>query len=143
MLGRKDYTQDELDNGRTRIQEQVRSYRTMAKAVVKSGDDGAERALARFEETFFVNLLLTLDRLYVHRLRVTTGKDGNPLNEVELMVDSLLNNDGVFRVTNKSIKWVPEDSVSGLSEGDRIELDEESFEKLAGAFFEDLERKFV
>jgi hypothetical protein len=124
MLGRKDYTRKELDDGRARIDEQLRT-------------------LAKFEREFFVNLLLTLDRLYVHRLRSSTGKDGNPLNEVELIVDSLLNNDGVFRVDNKSIKYKPEESVSGLAVGDRIELDRAGFEELYGAFMADLEAKFV
>ncbi|MCW2674379.1 MAG: hypothetical protein JWP14_2968 [Frankiales bacterium] len=32
----------------------------------------------------------------MHRVRLVTGKDTNPLNEVELRVESLLNNDGVF-----------------------------------------------
>jgi hypothetical protein len=124
MLGRKDYTRKELDDGRARIDAQLRT-------------------LAKFEREFFVNLLLTLDRLYVHRLRSSTGKDGNPLNEVELIVDSLLNNDGVFRVDNKSIKYKPEESVTGLAVGDRIELDRAGFEELYGAFMADLEAKFV
>jgi hypothetical protein len=124
MLGRKDYTRKELDDGRARIDMQLQT-------------------LAKFEREFFANLLLTLDRLYVHRLRSSTGKDGNPLNEVELIVDSLLNNDGVFRVHNKSIKYKPEASVTGLAVGDRIELDRPAFEKLYGAFMFDLEAKFI
>jgi hypothetical protein len=124
MLGRKDYTRKELDDGRARIDAQLQT-------------------LTKFEREFFANLLLTLDRLYVHRLRSSTGKDGNPLNEVELMVDSLLNNDGVFRVDNKSIKYKPEASVTGLAVGDRIELDRAAFEKLYGAFMFDLEAKFI
>jgi hypothetical protein len=30
----------------------------------------------------------------VRRLRIVTGKDGNPLNEVELLADSLMGIDG-------------------------------------------------
>jgi hypothetical protein len=30
-------------------------------------------------------MTLMLDRYFVHRLRMVTGKDGNPLNEVELI----------------------------------------------------------
>lgn len=124
MLGRKDYERKELDDGRARIDAQLRT-------------------LEKFEREFFLNLLFTLDRLYVHRLRSSTGKDGNPLNEVELIVDSLLNNDGVFRVDNKSIKYKPEESVTGLEVGDEIALDRPGFEALYGAFMADLETKFV
>lgn len=141
MLGRKDYTKKELEDGKARISAQLKSHRALAKSVSTAGDDGAEKALARFDRFFFNNLLLSLDRLYVHRLRVSTGKDGNPLNEVELIVESLLNNDGVFR-TNKVIKYDPEQSVVGLRAGDRIELDEKQFDRLSKAFFDDLERKF-
>lgn len=31
---------------------------------------------------------------------MVTGKDGNPLNEVEMLSDSLMNNDGVLRGIN-------------------------------------------
>jgi hypothetical protein len=124
MLGRKDYERKELDDGRARIDAQLRT-------------------LAKFERELFLNLLLSLDRLYVHRLRSSTGKDGNPLNEVELIVDSLLNNDGVFRVDNKSIKYKPEESVTGLAVGEEIALDRPGFEALYGAFMADLEAKFV
>jgi hypothetical protein len=30
-------------------------------------------------------MALVLDRLYVHRRRIVTGRDGNPINEVELL----------------------------------------------------------
>jgi len=33
-------------------------------------------------------MAMVLDRYFVHRLRVVTGKDGNPLNEVEMICDS-------------------------------------------------------
>jgi hypothetical protein len=42
-----------------------------------------------------------LDRYVVHRLRMVTGKDGNPLNEVEMLCDSLMNNNGILRSSNE------------------------------------------
>jgi hypothetical protein len=33
-----------------------------------------------------------LGNLGVHRMRVVTGNDGNPLNEVKLICDALMNN---------------------------------------------------
>lgn len=50
-----------------------------------------------FEPLFFNNLALALDRFFVHRLRVVTGKDTNALNELELICDSLMNNENVMR----------------------------------------------
>jgi hypothetical protein len=45
---------------------------------------------------------------------MVTGKDGNPLNEVELMSDSLTNNDGVLR-GNNVLKLIPGQSVVKLN----------------------------
>jgi len=137
MLGRKDYTREELDNGRAAINGQLAAY----KALVKTVPDGTA-ARDEFEWRFFNNMTLVLDRLYVHRLRVVTGKDGNPLNEVELICESLMNNHGVLR-GNNVVKYIPEHSVVGLKIGDPIRLSGDDFERLAAAFFADLERKFV
>lgn len=73
---------------------------------------------------------------------MVAGKDGNPLNEVELICDSLMNNDGVLR-GNNVIKYVPDQSVVKLNLGDRIQLTADDFERLSAAFFEELERRFL
>jgi hypothetical protein len=99
-------------------------------------------ALEAFDEQLFLNLVLALDRPFVHRLRSVTGKDGSPLNELELLVESLMNNDGVLR-GNNVIKYVPVDSVLKLEIGDRIRLTADDFERLATAVFAELERKYV
>jgi hypothetical protein len=143
MLGRKNYTQDELDNGRAAIARQLEAYRRLEAAVEQGPAAGAARAaLAAFAPLFFNNLTLALDRYYVYRLRVVTGKDGNPLNEVELLSDSVMNNGGTLRRSNV-IKFVPDDSVTKLQIGDRVALTADEFERLSDAFFADLERKFV
>lgn len=136
MLGRKTYTREELDHGRSTIADQLAAYENLVSTVP------AGNAVDEFEWRFFNNMTLVLDRLYVHRLRVSTGKDGNPLNEVELICESLLNNDGVLQ-GNNVVKYVPQESVVGLKIGDRIRLSADDFTRLADAFFADLERKFV
>jgi hypothetical protein len=99
-------------------------------------------ALEAFEPLFFNNMTLVLDRYFVHRLRVVTGKDGNPLNEVELMSDSLMNNDGVLR-GNNVIKLIPDQSVLKLNIGDQIRLSAAQFERLSKAFLIEIRSRFL
>jgi hypothetical protein len=87
-------------------------------------------------------MTMVLDRYFVHRVRLVTGKDGNPLNEVELLTESLMNNGGVLQGSNV-IKYVPHESVVQLDVGDRINLDAAEFERLAEAFLAELEARFV
>jgi hypothetical protein len=141
MLGRKDYTKQELENARAAIGKQLAAYRRLATAVEAAGDPGVQSALGAFEPLFFNNMTMVLDRYFVHRFRQVTGKDSNPLNEVELVTESLMNNDGVLR-GSKVIKFVPEASVLKLSTGERIRLDASGFGRLAEAFLAGIERKF-
>jgi hypothetical protein len=142
MLGRKSYTQEELDNARAAVNQQLAAYRSLAAAVAAAGDDKATSALEDLEVPFSNGMLLVLDRFFVHRLRVVTGKDGNPLNEVELLVDSLLNNKGVFR-GNNVVKLVPEESVVKVPFGAAVRLTADDFQRLATAFFAEIEAKFI
>ncbi|MCU1353155.1 MAG: hypothetical protein JWM05_2364 [Acidimicrobiales bacterium] len=138
MLGRKNFTREEIDHAKAAVDAQLVAY----KALVKAAGKGAAPAIAAFEPLFFNNLILALDRPFVHRVRLVTGKDGNALNEVEVVVDSLMNNDGLLDV-GTVIKLVPDESVLKLEVGDRIQVTEEQFERLAAAFFAELESKFL
>ncbi|HZN12780.1 MAG TPA: hypothetical protein VFB78_00805 [Acidimicrobiales bacterium] len=133
MLGRKDYTKDEIATGKKAVADQLAAFKKLRKAAGATADAA--------ETVYFNNMVLVLDRYYVHRIRPVTGKDHNPLNEVELLVDALINNGGVLR-GNNVIKLAPEQSVLGLKEGDPIQLNAADFQRLAAAFFEELERKF-
>ncbi|MEA2385073.1 MAG: hypothetical protein QOH72_5044 [Solirubrobacteraceae bacterium] len=141
MLGRKDYTPEELDHATTAVDQPVAAYRKLVQAIDTS-DPEVAAALADFEPLFFNNLTLVLDRYFVHRVRMVTGKDGNPINEVELLAESLMNNDGVLR-GNNVIKLVPDQSVLKLDIGDRIRLSAAQFEGLAKAFLSEIRSKFV
>jgi hypothetical protein len=143
MLGRKNYTQEELDHATTAIDRQVAAYRELVEAIDGAGSDPkVKAALDAFEPLFFNNMTIVLDRYFVHRLRAVTGKDGNPLNEVELMSDSLMNNDGILR-GNNVIKLVPDQSILKLDIGDRIKLSAAQFERLSKAFLAEIRAKFV
>ncbi len=141
MLGRKTYNQEELDHARSAIDRQLAAYKQLVAAIDTSDADVAA-GLGEFEPLFLNHLTLALDRYFVHRLRVVTGKHGNPLNEVELLVESLINNDGVLR-GNKVITLIAGESVLKLGIGDSIRLSLEEFERLSAAFLADLDAKFV
>lgn len=142
MLGRKDYTKEELDHATRAVTEEIAAYRKLAKAVEATGDKKAAAALAGFEPIVFNNMVLTLDRYFVHRLRMVTGKDTNPLNELELLTDSLMNNDGVLR-GNNVIKYSPEDAVLNLETGAKIKLSAADFEQFAKGVLAEIDDKFV
>jgi hypothetical protein len=142
MLGRKTYTQEELDHAKAAIGQQLRAYTKLSKAIDATADEAAKAALGEFEPLFLANLTLALDRYFVHRIRAVSGKDGNPLNEVELVTESVMENDSVLR-GNNVIKLDPERSVLKLEIGDRISLSREQFERLSTAFLAEIEARFV
>jgi hypothetical protein len=142
MLGRKDYTQDELDRAKGAVRQQLAAYRKLAKALDGAADPKAAAALEALEPVLFTNMVLVLDRHFVHRLRMVTGKDGNALNEVELLSDALLANGGELR-GNNVIKYVPDESVLKLEVGERVSLGASGFERLSTAFFAEIESRFV
>jgi hypothetical protein len=144
MLGRKTYTSEELAHAQTAIDEQLAAYRELRDAIdgTAADDPKVAAALDAFEPLCCNNMTLVLDRYFVHRLRVVAGKDGNPLNEVELLSDSLLNNDGVLR-GNNVIKLVPDRTVLKLDVGDRIRLSAAQFERLSKAFLAEIRSRFL
>ena len=143
MLGRKDYTPEELEHARSAVDQQLAVYRKLADAIDSTPPTPELRsALEALEPLYFNNMAIVLDRYFVHRVRMVTGKDGNPLNEVELISDSLINHDGVLR-GNNVIKLIPDQTVAKLEIGDRIRLSAAQFERLAHAFLAEIDAKFV
>ena len=139
MLGRKTFTQEELDGCRAALDEQLGAYTRLAEA---AGQRGGAAALADFDRPFFTNLVLVLDRWFVHRIRAVSGKDGNPLNEVELIADAVMLHDGVMPKSTV-IKYVPADTVLGIEVGEKVSLSAEAFERLSAAFLAEIERRFM
>lgn len=140
MLGRSSYTKEEVDHAKGAIRAQLAAYKKVRKAA--AADKKVDAAFGAFDPLFFNNLILALDRPFVHRVRAVAGKDGNPLNEVEMICDSLMNNDGVF-TQSSVLKLTPEQSVLGLQFGDAIKLTAPEFERLSAAFFAELEGRFL
>ena len=109
MLGRNSYEPEELETARSTVKKQLADWRA-------SGAGGD------LEATYFNSAVLALDRVFVHRVRTFTGKDTNPLNEVELLAESLMSNGGRLDA-GTVVKYRPEASVLGLAPGDEIRLE--------------------
>lgn len=139
MLAVTSYSEVYVQLTAARIEEQLAAYAALAAAV--KGNAKAEAALAAFAPGYFNSMLLALDHHFMHRMRGAEGKDGNPLNEVRMLSDSLMEHDGVLR-ENKTIKYKSEKAVAGVAVGQTIALDAGTFERLAKAYVEELGKRF-
>ena len=142
MLGRENYTKEEIDMGRAMVEADLRAYRRLPDAAKTK----------EFEAVFFNRAVQLLDYMFVHRLRAIEGKDGNPLIEVRVLCNSILLNDGKLQVetppewpmsAGRSLKLPPEKSVLKLKVGDAVTLNEADYVRLSKAFFAALEEKFL
>ena len=133
MLGVRNYPKEYIDACRKKIASDLSAYKKLVSNL--KGVDG-------FEASYFNNLVLVLDHLFVHRLRTVEGKDGNPLNEVRLLGDSLMLNNGVMG-SDTTIKYASAKSVLKYNVGDEIKLTEADFTRLYKAFFTEIEARFL
>jgi hypothetical protein len=145
MLGMKKYPKKYVDGCRSRVDADLAAYRNLVTATSKQTTASTTRrnsARGVFQAAFFSDQLLLLDYYFVHRLRTMEGKDGNPLNEVRILCTSILENNHVM-VTDKSIKYSPEQSVLKYRVGDEIQLNEGDFLLISKAFFAEIRRKYL
>lgn len=139
MLAVTSYSEVYIQLTAAKLDEQLAAYAALAAAV--KGNGKAEAALAAFAPGYFNSMLLALDHHFMHRMRGAEGKDGNPLNEVRMLSDSLMEHDGVLR-DNKTIKYKADKAVAGIAVGQVIALDAERFERLAKAYIAELGKRF-
>jgi hypothetical protein len=143
MLGVSKYTQKYIDECRSRVSEQVSAYHTLVAAARAAIDElHLNTAIKAFEPHFFNVMVLALDSCFVHRLRVMEMKDGNPLNEVRILCNSMMNNNNRMGA-DKTIKYDPAKSVLKYRVGDEIKLNEAGFILLSSAFFAEIESKYL
>lgn len=142
MLGMKRYSREYIDACRARVDADLRAYRKQV----------GSSPTKEFESRFFNDQVLLLDYMFVHRLSGIEGKDGNPLNEVRVLCNSLLYNQGKVQVEKRpgwpnsavsGLKLPPEKSVLKLEAGDEVKLSEADFMRLAEAFFSEMERRYL
>jgi hypothetical protein len=140
MLAITGYPQAFVDGCRRRIETQLRTYDELLAAAGDPASPGDD-LVAAFETQFFANLVLALDHSFMHRQRSLEGKDGNPINEVRMLANSLLEHDGVL-TAEKAIKYDAGKAVAGIGIGDRISLDEKAFRLLSDGYFAEIEKRF-
>jgi hypothetical protein len=86
-------------------------------------------------------MILALDHYFVHRGRTMEGKDGNPLNEVRMLCDAIMENKGRMSA-NKTIRYKPDTAILKFKVGDEIRLDADDFARLSAAFLDEIEKKY-
>jgi hypothetical protein len=144
MLSVNSYSKQYIADRSKAIDDQVAAYRRLARVARKEAgkeNEPVDKALTSFEAVYFNALVIVLDTYFCHRARTMEGKDGNAMNEVRLLCTSLMENGGVL-MQDKSIKLKPDLSVLGLDVGDRIQLGQADFVKLADAYFARIEQTY-
>jgi hypothetical protein len=142
MLGRDKYPQDYIDECRSNIDASVSAYENVVTTAKGRHDASLDAALESFEPFFYNNMVVVLEGYFVHRLRAVEKKDGNPLNEVRVLCNSIMQS-GSTLAPDTTITLNPAKSVLKLEIGDEIRLSGEDFARLSRAFFAELERKFL
>ena len=136
MLCVNKYPQAYIDECRSGMEAQLAAYCALAAAAK------GKAAVETFAPLFFNSLVVVLEGCFVHRTRGIEGKDGNPLNEVRMLCNSILQHRGVL-TADKSIKYSSAKSVTKLEIGAEIKLTEAEFIALLHAFFAEIGSKFV
>jgi hypothetical protein len=129
MLSENSYKREYIEACRARIATQVAAW------------DKLSAVSPDLEPAFFNNMVIVLNSYFTNRMRGMEGKDGNPLNEVCVLTNSLMGNDETL-AADSTITWEPDRTVLGLAVGDPIRLTRDDFVRLADAFFEELEGKY-
>jgi hypothetical protein len=90
----------------------------------------------------WIQLVVALDRWFALRNPKVEGRDGNPLNEVRVLAESVVERGAVMTVP-KGIKLRAGESVLGFEKGEELSLDGDAFERLFDAFLAEVEEKFT
>lgn len=145
MLSVYAYSQEYINECRLKVDMQLKTYEnliTTAKKQAGNSNDELNSAIESFEPNFFNNMVLVLDNYFNNRSRNLEKKDGNPLNEVRMICDSIKENNYILS-SNKSIKYDHAKSVLKYQIGDEIKLRKEDFVLLSKEFFAEIESKFM
>jgi len=144
MLGVSSYKKDYVEECRKAVAAQLSAYRNLIETARKeagAGNKAMASAIGSFTPGYFNSLVLALDHLFLHRLRTRELKDGNALNEVRMLCNSIMEHEQVM-TEDTQIKYDPARSISKIKIGEKISMDEEKFARLASGFFDEIEKKY-
>ncbi|WP_053591731.1 hypothetical protein [Bacillus sp. FJAT-22090] len=145
MLSVYAYSQEYINECRLKVDIQLKTYENLITTAKKqAGNSNVElkSAIESFEPNFFNNMVLVLDNYFNNRSRNLEKKDGNPLNEIRMLCDSIKENNCIL-IQNKTIKYDHAKSVLKYQIGDEIKLRKEDFVLLSKEFFAEIESKFM
>ncbi|WP_062305681.1 hypothetical protein [Demequina subtropica] len=127
-----------IDSCSWRIQVELAAFdRLVAQA---PSDDAFEAELEEFQAELLVALVGQMEGMFAYRRRALEAP-GGPLQEVRAVAESIHGNGGRFEPPAGSA-LDPAATVLGLEAGDAIELDRDSFQDLADAFFNAIESTY-
>lgn len=138
------YAQSYIDGCRSKVKLHLAAYKNLAVTARSQypAQPNLTSALESFEPVFFNNMVLVIDKYFIHRNRDMELSDGNPLNEVRILSHSMITHNNKF-TPHQNIQYIPEKSVLKYKTGDEIKLSEGDFTKLYKAYFEEIENKYL
>ena len=122
MLGRKNYPREYIERCQRDIEAQIAEFNELPPVP------------ATFATRLAGHLVIVMDACFMHRVRALEGKDGNALNEVRVLSQSLMYGDTV--IEDSTVTWDKDRMVLGLMKGDDLALSISDVDKLQQAFFE-------
>jgi hypothetical protein len=87
-------------------------------------------------------MVIVPDNYFSNGRRTIEKKDGNPLNEVRMLSNSIMNNNNKMS-PDKTIKYDPAKSVLKYNFGNEIKLNQGDFILISRAFFAEIEGKYL
>jgi len=134
MLSVNSYDKKYVDDCRAKVNQLLSTFHDVLSAKPPA-------SIKAFEPHLFNHMVLALNDYFCHRARAMEGKDGNPLNEVRILANSVASADGTFQL-DRTVRYDPAKSVLGYAVGDAVGLSADDFSRLSSAFFDEIERKF-
>jgi len=126
MLSVNSYDKKYVNDCRVKVNALLSTYRDVLSAKPLA-------AIKAFEPHVFNHMVPALNDYFCHRARAMESKDGNALNEVRILANSVASADGTFQL-DKTIKYDPAKSILSYKIGDKVSLSADEFPPFSSVF---------